>query len=166
MLLRHSALCSLSIRANGFMIQLPCYPPSPVQISVYPTASLVNIAAPELGTTGKRRQKRGSVKLPKPCSLYLSYSKNCAVVHKAIKMLPQPPFHWGIVTDIRHKFYRIQIPFCVASCLNCTLECLLTAAFFLTCCCRQTVASPFFPCCSTFHRLFKYWPPPCPPQLF
>lgn len=53
-------------------------------------------------------------------------------------MLPQPPFHWGIVTDTRHKFYRVQIPFCVASCPNCTLECLLTAPFFLACCCRQS----------------------------
>lgn len=110
--------------------------------------------------------KRDSLKVPKPCSLYLSYCKNCTVVHKAIKMLPQPPFYWGILTDGRHKFYRIQISFCVASCLNCVFECWLTASFFFTCCCRQTVTSPFSLSCSTFHRLFKYWPPPChPPTL-
>lgn len=77
-------------------------------------------------------------------------------------MLPQLPFPWGTVTDIRHKFYRIQILFCVPSCLNCTFECLL-AAFFLPDGVGKQSPLHFFLWCSTFHRLFKYGPPPTPP---
>lgn len=77
-------------------------------------------------------------------------------------MLPQASFCCGTVTDIGHKFYRIQTPFSVASCLNCTFECLLTA-FFLPDGAGKQSPLHFSPWCSTFHRLFKHWPPPTPP---
>lgn len=50
----------------------------------------------------------------------------------------------------------------MASCLNWTFECLLTAFFLLG---GAGKPSPliFFPWCSTFHHLFKYWPPLTPP---
>lgn len=45
---------------------------------------------------------------------FSSYCKNSAVVHKAKKKksCPNLPFAGEQLNDTRHKFYRIQIPFC------------------------------------------------------
>lgn len=141
-------------------------PPQPSADSSVPQHSFGEYASSSVCYNVEEEIKIDVVKVPNPCSLYLSYCKNCAVVHKAIKMLPQPLSLWGVVTDIRHKFYRIQIPSCVSSCPNCMLQCLLMASFFLTCSCRQRVSSSFFPMLFNFPSFVQVLACSLPPQLF
>lgn len=72
----HSALCSLSVCASGFMIQLPWYLPS--------TDSSVSHSSRIQYNIEKEKKKKSFMEITNHVA-FPSYCKNCAVVHEAIK---------------------------------------------------------------------------------